>query len=88
LNVTEAEAGMLFDFYPLNPGAPVMLEGRRFECIYAVHSIPTLAVRVNGLCYSGDMRYDETWFAELEKDGLLTSERRVELTQFAQGAEV
>lgn len=88
LNVTETEAGTLFDFYPLNPDAPVTLEGRRFECIYAVHSIPTLAVRVNGLCYSGDMRYDEAWFAELEKDGLLSAARRAELTQFAEGASV
>jgi CRP-like cAMP-binding protein/ribonuclease BN (tRNA processing enzyme) len=88
LAVPESEIATLFDFYPLNPGQPVMLEGRRFESIYAVHSIPTLAVRVNGLCYSGDMRYDEDWFKELEADGLLTPERRAELTHFADNASV
>ena len=88
LAVPEAEAAALFDYYPLNPGQPVTLEGRRFETIYAVHSIPTLAVRVNGLCYSGDMRYDEAWFEQLEAEGLLSAERRAELTHFADGASV
>ncbi len=88
LAVPEAEVEALFDFYPLNPGHPITLEGRRFECIYAVHSIPTLAVRVNGLCYSGDMRYDEDWFLQLEADGLLTPERRAELVHFADDASV
>lgn len=88
LNIPEAEAAALFDFYPLDPGQPLTLEGRRFESIYAVHSIPTLAVRVNGLCYSGDMRYDEVWFAELETQGVVSAERRAELTNFAEGAEV
>ncbi len=88
LNIPEAEAATLFDFYPLDPGQPLTLEGRHFEAIYAVHSIPTLAVRVNGLCYSGDMRYDEVWFAELETQGVVSAERRAELTHFAEGAEV
>lgn len=88
LNIPEAEAAALFDFYPLDPGRPLMLEGRHFESIYAVHSIPTLAVRVNDLCYSGDMRYDELWFAELEEQGVVSAERRAELTNFAEGAEV
>ncbi len=88
LAVPESEVVTLFDYYPLNPGQPLMLEGRRFECIYAVHSIPTLAVRVNDLCYSGDMRYDEDWFRELETDGLLSSERRAELVHFADDARV
>jgi CRP-like cAMP-binding protein/glyoxylase-like metal-dependent hydrolase (beta-lactamase superfamily II) len=88
LDVPAAEVAALFDFYPLNPGQPLMLEGRRFESIYAVHSIPTIAVRVNELCYSGDMRYDEQWFAELETQGLLSAERRAELTNFAEDAAV
>jgi CRP-like cAMP-binding protein/glyoxylase-like metal-dependent hydrolase (beta-lactamase superfamily II) len=88
LDVPSAEVAALFDFYPLNPGQPLMLEGRRFESIYAVHSIPTIAVRVNELCYSGDMRYDEQWFEELEQQGLLSAERRAGLTNFAEGATV
>jgi CRP-like cAMP-binding protein len=88
LAVPEAEAAALFDHYPLDPGHPAMLEGRFFEAIYAVHSIPTLAVRVNGLCYSGDMRYDEAWFEQLEAEGLLSAERRDQLTHFADGASV
>ena len=86
--IPEDEVASLIDFYPLNPGVPLELEGRRFETIYAVHSIPTLAVRVNGLCYSGDMVYDETWFGELEEEGVLSSERRMELTNFANDAVV
>ncbi len=88
LAVSEAEAQALFDYYPLDPGRPVMLEGRRFESIYAIHSIPTLAVRVNSLCYSGDMRYDEAWFEELSEDGILTEARRAELMSFAEGATI
>lgn len=86
--VPEEEAAALFDFYPLNPGEPLELDGRRFEAIYAIHSIPTLAVNVGGLSYSGDMRYDESWFAELEQQGVLTAARRAELTNFAQNASV
>ncbi|HEY4657911.1 MAG TPA: cyclic nucleotide-binding domain-containing protein, partial [Gemmatimonadaceae bacterium] len=88
LAVPESDVALLFDYYPLDPGQPVTLEGRRFECIYAVHSIPTLAVRVNDLCYSGDMRYDEDWFMQLEAEGLLSPERREELVHFADDASV
>jgi CRP-like cAMP-binding protein len=88
LALPESEVAALFDYYPLNPGAAVELEGRRFEAIYAIHSIPTIAVRVNGICYSGDMRYDEEWFGELEARGVLSSQRREELVSFAEGASV
>ncbi|MEI7771757.1 MAG: cyclic nucleotide-binding domain-containing protein [Chloroflexales bacterium] len=88
LALPEDEAAALFDYYPLNPGVPVEIDGRRFEAIYAIHSIPTIAVRVNGICYSGDMRYDEDWFAELEVSGVLSAQRREELMQFAEGASV
>jgi len=84
----EPDVGALFDHFPLNPGAPLELEGRRFEAVYAVHSIPTIAVRVNGVCYSGDMRYDEEWFAELVERGVLTAARRDDLVRFAEGASV
>jgi CRP-like cAMP-binding protein/ribonuclease BN (tRNA processing enzyme) len=88
LALPESEVAMLFDHHPLNPGAPVELDGLRFEAIYAIHSIPTIAVRVKGVCYSGDMRYDEDWFAELEAQGVLSQERREELMRFAEGASV
>jgi CRP-like cAMP-binding protein/ribonuclease BN (tRNA processing enzyme) len=82
------EVAALFDFYRLDPGSPLELDGRRFEAIYAIHSIPTIAVRVGGVCYSGDMRYDEEWFAELEQLGVLLPGRREELVRFAEGASV
>jgi CRP-like cAMP-binding protein/ribonuclease BN (tRNA processing enzyme) len=88
LDLPEAEVSALFDYYPLNPGQPLTLDGRRFESLYAVHSIPTIAVRVNGLYYSGDMRYDESWFDDLVRQGVLSDERRQELIRFADGAEV
>jgi CRP-like cAMP-binding protein/ribonuclease BN (tRNA processing enzyme) len=88
LALPEQDVRALFDYFPLNPGTPLELEGRRFEAIYAIHSIPTLAVRVNGVCYSGDMRYDEEWFAELVERGVLSPERRDELVRFAEGASV
>jgi len=88
LALPERDVAALFDFYPLNPGHPVQLEGRRFEAIYAIHSIPTIAVRANALYYSGDMRYDENWFEELVKQGVLTPARRDELIHFAEGASV
>ena len=88
LALPESEVAALFDFSALNPGKPLDLNGRRFEAIYAVHSIPTIAVRVNNLCYSGDMRYDENWFAELEARRVVTPARREELLHFAEGASV
>ncbi|MCX7791205.1 MAG: cyclic nucleotide-binding domain-containing protein [Chloroflexaceae bacterium] len=88
LDLPVADVAALFDYVPLNPGTPLELEGRRFEAIYAVHSVPTLAVRVNGVCYSGDMRYDEEWFDELVTRGVLSEQRRQELVRFAEGASV
>lgn len=88
LNLPEHDVALLFDYCPLNPGTPLELDGRRFEAIYAIHSIPTIAVRVKGVCYSGDMRYDEEWFGELEQRGVLSAERREELVRFAEGAAV
>jgi CRP-like cAMP-binding protein/ribonuclease BN (tRNA processing enzyme) len=88
LALPEQDVAALFDHFPLNPGTSLELEGRRFEAIYAIHSIPTLAVRVNGVCYSGDMRYDEEWFEELVERGVLSVERRAELMRFAEGASV
>ncbi len=88
LDVPENEVAALFDYFPLQPGQPLLLEGKKFEAMYAIHTIPTLAVRVNGLCYSGDMRYDEEWFAQLEADGILSQTRRLEIIQFAEGARI
>ncbi len=88
LAMPESEIAMLFDYFPLNPNQPLELEKRRFEAIYAVHSIPTIAVRVNTLYYSGDMRYDEAWFDELVKQRVLSEARRRELISFANGASV
>ncbi|MBA3531732.1 MAG: cyclic nucleotide-binding domain-containing protein [Ardenticatenales bacterium] len=88
LDLPEEDVGALFDYYPLNPGEPVVINGRHFESIYAVHSIPTIAVRAESLCYSGDMRYDEVWFDELVEQGVLSPERRDALVNFADGAQV
>lgn len=88
LAVPSAEVATLFDYYPLNPGKPLNLDGRFYEAIYAVHSIPTIAVRVNSLCYSGDMRYDEHWFAELQQQGVISAERYTELVGFAENSSI
>jgi CRP-like cAMP-binding protein/ribonuclease BN (tRNA processing enzyme) len=88
LAIPEHDVAAFFDHQPLNPGRPLDFDGHHFEAIYAIHSIPTIAVRVGGICYSGDMRYDEEWFAELENRAVLSSERRAELTSFAEGASV
>lgn len=88
LNIPEEDVAALIEYHPLNPGEPVHLEDRRFESIYAIHTIPTIAVRANGLYYSGDMRYDESWFSELVEQEILTAERRDRLIHFAEGADV
>ncbi|PDV97977.1 cyclic nucleotide-binding domain-containing protein [Candidatus Chloroploca asiatica] len=88
LDVPANQVAALFDFYCLDPGTPLELEGRHFEAIYAIHSIPTIAVRVQGICYSGDMRYDEAWFSELEAQGVLLPWRREQLMRFAEGASI
>jgi CRP-like cAMP-binding protein/ribonuclease BN (tRNA processing enzyme) len=88
LAVPQNEVAALFDFFPLQPKQPLILDGKVFEAIYAIHTIPTLAIRVNGLCYSGDMRYDEAWFEKLVKEGILSKHRRDELIQFSEGAHI
>ncbi len=88
LALPEKEVAVLFDFSPLEPDNPLQIDGKKFEAIYAIHTIPTLAVRVNGLCYSGDMRYDESWFDELEERGILSQTRKNELAEFAKGTTI
>lgn len=87
-NLPTDEVASLFRFIPLNPGTPLEFEGRVFKSLYAVHSIPTLAIRLNDLYFSGDMRYDEAWFDDLVAEDVLTDERRNELVSFAEGAAV
>jgi len=88
LALPEKEIAVLFDFSPLEPDQPLQIDGKKFESIYAIHTIPTIAVRVNGLCYSGDMRYDEVWFDDLQKKGILSETRKKELAEFAQGTSI
>ncbi len=88
LAVPQEDISVLIDYYPLQPGQSLILDGKIFEAIYGIHTIPTLAVKINGLYYSGDMRYDEAWFEDLEKEGILSPTRRGELVQFAEGASI
>jgi CRP-like cAMP-binding protein/ribonuclease BN (tRNA processing enzyme) len=88
LALPEKEVALLFDFSPLEPEKPLQIDGKKFEAIYAIHTIPTIAVRVNGLCYSGDMRYDELWFDELQEKGILSETRKQELAEFARGTSI
>lgn len=88
LALPQDDVAVLFDFSPLEPDQPLQIDGKKFEAIYAIHTIPTLAVRVNGLCYSGDMRYDENWFDELEAKEILSPARKQELAEFAKGTSV
>ncbi len=87
-NLPTDEVASLFKFIPLNPGKPLIMGKRHFSAIYAVHSIPTLAIRFNDLYFSGDMRYDEAWFDELVEEGVIKDERRKELVSFADGADI
>lgn len=87
-DLSQAEIASLIDFYPLNPGRSLTIEDRTYEAIYAIHPVPTIAVRVNGLYYSGDMRYDEAWFEELVAEGVLSAERMERLITFAEGATI
>ena len=88
LALPQDDIAVLFDFSPLEPDQPIQIDGKEFESIYAIHTIPTLAVRVNGVCYSGDMRYDEAWFDELEEKGILSATRKQQLADFAKGATI
>jgi CRP-like cAMP-binding protein/ribonuclease BN (tRNA processing enzyme) len=88
LALPQDEVATLFDFSALEPDQALYIDGKKFEVIYAIHSIPTIAVRVNDLCYSGDMRYDEAWFEELEEKGILSETRKNELAEFAKGATI
>jgi len=88
LALPEEEISVLFDFSPLEPDQPLQIVGKKFEAIYAIHTIPTIAVRVNDLCYSGDMLYDENWFDELNSKGILSPTRKQELAEFARGTRI
>ena len=88
LALPEEEIAVLFDFRSLEPDQSLQIDGKKFEAIYAIHTIPTLAVRVNDLYYSGDMRYDERWFDELVEKGILSQTRNIELVDFAKGTTV
>ena len=84
----QEDIAILFDYSPLEPERPLQINGKKFEAIYSIHTIPTLAVRVNGLYYSGDMRYNEAWFDELTGKNVLSPMRRRELIEFAQEASI
>lgn len=83
LDLKETYIKNLFEFIPLEPDHPIELDGRTFASNYSVHSIPTLAIHANNLYFSGDMRYDEDWYAELVEAGIFTPERRQSLIDFA-----
>jgi cAMP-binding proteins - catabolite gene activator and regulatory subunit of cAMP-dependent protein kinases len=76
----------MVNFIEAKPGEKLEHRGATLEFSYSLHSIPCLRFRLlyNGetLGYSGDTRYEPEFFAELERDGVLSSARKASLSNF------
>ncbi|MBF0494563.1 MAG: cyclic nucleotide-binding domain-containing protein, partial [Candidatus Omnitrophica bacterium] len=69
------------------PGIPMNWRGARLDFSYGLHSIPCLRFKITyqgkSIGYSGDTRFKPGLFDELEKSGIITVERKIELTEFS-----
>lgn len=87
--IPEDELERLFDFRPVQVGAPMSLEAGQFLFRYTLHSIPTIAFEVHYLgksfSYSSDTLNDPARIEAIYAEGGLEPERREELLGFDWG---
>ena len=76
----------LFTFHPVHIGAPVFINGGRFDMFYTLHSIPTIGFRMEfqdqTFVYSSDHNNDPGLHEKLLKEGVISRERYDELRAF------
>jgi len=76
----------LFDFHPVKIGAPIYINGGKFEMFYTLHSIPTIGFRMEfqdqSFVYSSDHNNSPELHRELYEKGVITRSRYEELCNF------
>lgn len=82
----------LFTFHPVYMGRPFYLHGGEFQIYYSLHSIPTMAFKLNfqgkGFVYSSDHQADPEIHRKLLDDGVIERERYEQLQSFAWDSDV
>jgi len=82
----------LFLFEPIKIGIPKFIHGARFDCLYALHSIPTVGFEVEfqskRIVYSSDHQGDPELQKKLFDDGVITEKRYNELKNFSWDSDV
>jgi CRP-like cAMP-binding protein len=84
--IPEAELGKLFEFCPVQIGAPTLIEGAQFLFRYTLHAIPTIAFethyRGRSFNYSSDTLNDPERIDAIFAAGGMERARREELLNF------
>jgi CRP-like cAMP-binding protein/phosphoribosyl 1,2-cyclic phosphodiesterase len=87
--IPEEEIEKLFDFVPVQVGAPMTLEGAEFLFRYTLHSIPTIGFEVHyggrSFSYSSDTLNDPRHIERIYAQQGITPDRREELLEFDWG---
>lgn len=82
----------LFQFHPIEIGEPVFIHGAIFSMRYSLHSIPAIGFTVEyqgkKLVYSSDHNNDPSLHKKLFEDGIISSQRYKELTNFPWDADI
>lgn len=76
----------LFDFHPVKIGAPIYINGGKFEMFYTLHSIPTIGFKMEfqdqSFVYTSDHNNSPELHRELYENGVITKNRYDELSSF------
>ncbi|MFP4643874.1 MAG: cAMP/cGMP-dependent 3',5'-cyclic-AMP/GMP phosphodiesterase [Spirochaetales bacterium] len=82
----------LFSFHPVYVGRPFFLHGGEFQIYYSLHSIPTMAFRLQfqgkSLVYSSDHQADPAIHNDLLERGIIDRQRYDQLRSFAWDSDV
>lgn len=78
--------GKLFNFHPVKIGAPIYINGGKFEFFYMLHSIPTIGFRMEfqnqSFVYTSDHNNDPGLHRQLFDQNVISRERYDELKNF------
>ena len=84
--IPKAELQKLFDFHPVQVGAPVDIHGAKLLFRFTLHSIPAVAFEAHyqgaSFNYSGDTLNDPGVVHDMHQAGFMDDGRREELTHF------
>lgn len=84
--IPKAELQTLFDFHPVQVGAPIDIHGAKLLFRFTLHSIPAVAFEAHyqgaSFNYSGDTLNDPGVVHDMHQAGFMDDGRREELTHF------